>query len=255
MFATDISLPWSLLSALCSLLSTHCFLLSTHCFLLSTRYSLLSAVYSLHALCFLRSTPALSSTGSYIQTDAALNSGNSGGPLVNDLGEVVGINTMVRTNTEAIGFAIPINRATQIYEVLKTGKKPTHAYFGMEVMSLTPDFAKIHNEDPNAQRLPEVHGALVLRVVPGSPADLSGVRKNDIVITVNGMTILNSDDADVSLDRCTPGKGNWLTVARGETGKRIDLEATPQDLHVLLEEQKRKQQSMIVIKPSAGQWD
>jgi S1-C subfamily serine protease len=195
------------------------------------------------------------STGSYIQTDAALNSGNSGGPLVNDLGEVVGINTMVRTNTEAIGFSIPINRANQIYEVLKTGKKPTHAYFGMEVVSLTPDFAKIHNEDPNAQRLPEVHGALVLRVVPGSPADTSGVRKNDIIISVNGQSVLNSDDADVSLDNCRPGKGSIVQVARGETGRRIDLEAMPQDLHVLLEEQKRKQQSMIVIKPSAGEWD
>jgi len=193
--------------------------------------------------------------GSYIQTDAALNSGNSGGPLVNDLGEVVGINTMVRTNTEAIGFSIPINRANQIYEVLKTGKKPTHAYFGMEVVSLTPDFAKIHNEDPNAQRLPEVHGALVLRVVPGSPADTSGVRKNDIIISVNGHSVLNSDDADVSLDNCRPGKGSIVQVARGETGRRIDLEAMPQDLHVLLEEQKRKQQSMIVIKPSAGEWD
>ena len=108
--------------------------------------------------------------GTYIQTDAALNSGNSGGPLVNDVGEVVGINTMVRTNTEAIGFAIPINRARQIYEILKQGKKPSHAYFGIEVMTLTPDFARIHNDDPNAQRLPEVHGALVVRVVPGSPA-------------------------------------------------------------------------------------
>ena len=108
--------------------------------------------------------------GTYIQTDAALNSGNSGGPLVNDEGEVVGINTMVRTNTEAIGFAIPINRARQIYEILKQGRKPSHAYFGIEVMTLTPDFARIHNEDPNAQRLPEVHGALVVRVVPGSPA-------------------------------------------------------------------------------------
>ena len=80
--------------------------------------------------------------GTYIQTDAALNSGNSGGPLVDAAGQVVGINTMVRTNTEAIGFAIPINRAKQIYEILKLGKKPSHAYFGIEVMTLTPDFAR-----------------------------------------------------------------------------------------------------------------
>jgi S1-C subfamily serine protease len=85
---------------------------------------------------------AVNLRGTYIQTDAALNSGNSGGPLVDAAGNVVGINTMVRTNTEAIGFAIPINRAKQIYEILKLGKKPSHAYFGVDVMTLTPDFAR-----------------------------------------------------------------------------------------------------------------
>ena len=151
--------------------------------------------------------------GTYIQTDAALNSGNSGGPLVNDVGEVVGINTMVRTNTEAIGFAIPINRARQIYEILKQGKKPSHAYFGIEVMTLTPDFARIHNDDPNAQRLPEVHGALVVRVVPGSPAAACGFRKNDIIVEVNGDDVTNSEDADVQLDCCRPGSITRLKVS------------------------------------------
>lgn len=85
---------------------------------------------------------AVNLKGTYIQTDAALNSGNSGGPLVDSGGQVIGINTMVRTNTEAIGFAIPINRAKQIYKVLKQGKKPSHAYFGIDIMTLTPDFAR-----------------------------------------------------------------------------------------------------------------
>jgi S1-C subfamily serine protease len=85
---------------------------------------------------------AVNLKGTYIQTDAALNSGNSGGPLVDSGGQVIGINTMVRTNTEAIGFAIPINRAKQIYNVLKQGKKPSHAYFGIDIMTLTPDFAR-----------------------------------------------------------------------------------------------------------------
>lgn len=122
--------------------------------------------------------------GHYIQTDAALNSGNSGGPLVNDEGQVIGINTMVRTNTEAIGFAIPINRVKDIYGTLKQGKKPNHAYFGVDIISLTPDYAKIHNDDPNASRLPEIHGALVVKVTPNSPAALSGMRKFDVITEV-----------------------------------------------------------------------
>jgi len=178
--------------------------------------------------------------GSYIQTDAALNSGNSGGPLVNDVGEVVGINTMVRTNTEAIGFAIPINRARKIYEILRQGKKPTHAYFGLEVMTTTPDFAHIHNEDPNAQRLPEVHGALVMRVLSGSPAALCGLRKNDIIIEVNGQSIANSHDADNFLDQCKPGAVAKIKVARGETGGEVELQASPENLLTMIDERRRK---------------
>jgi S1-C subfamily serine protease len=63
---------------------------------------------------------------------------------VNENGEVIGINCMIRSNTEAIGFAIPINRAKEIFEVLKQGRKPNHAYFGLEMSRLTPDWAKIH---------------------------------------------------------------------------------------------------------------
>lgn len=191
--------------------------------------------------------------GTYIQTDAALNSGNSGGPLVNDVGEVVGINTMVRTNTEAIGFAIPINRVVQICDVLKTGRKPAHAFFGMKVMSITPDMARIHNEDPNSQRLFETHGALVVRVVPGSPADKCGLRRQDILVSVDGQKVKSADDAEDLLDRATPGGTCQLVVLRGENGKRVELAAVPQDLHVMLEEQRKQQQlappPVVVLKP------
>jgi S1-C subfamily serine protease len=195
---------------------------------------------------------ALHMKGNYIQTDAALNSGNSGGPLVNDAGQVVGINTMVRSNTEAIGFAIPINRAVQIFEVLKTGRKPTHAFFGVEVTSITPDNARIHNEDPNAFRLPELHGALVMRVIPGSPADLSGIRRFDIIVEVNNAPISNSDDADVNMDQCRPGLPSKMKVARGEGGKIISLDASPKDLYTMIEEKRRLQQPQgpMMIKPS-----
>jgi S1-C subfamily serine protease len=149
---------------------------------------------------------------------------------------------MVRTNTEAIGFAIPINRVNEIYSTLKQGKKPSHAYFGIEVMSLTPDFAKIHNDDPNAQRLPEIHGALVLRVLPGSPAALGGLRKYDIITEVNGRKILSSEVAETVLDECKPGSNAKIKIARGEQGNEQDREANPQDLLTILEERRRGRQ-------------
>eukprot|EP01038_Epipyxis_sp_PR26KG_P005685 gene5685-7847_t len=178
--------------------------------------------------------------GSYIQTDAALNSGNSGGPLVNDNGQVVGINTMVRTNTEAIGFAIPINRAMQIYDILKIGKKPTHAYFGLEIMSISPDYARINNEDPNSHQLPEVFGALVMKVSVGSPADRCGLRKNDVIVEINRESINNADIAETELDHCKPSKSSTLVVIRGENKVKCELEVVPLDLYTVMEERKKK---------------
>lgn len=185
--------------------------------------------------------------GSYIQTDAALNSGNSGGPLVNDRGEVIGINTMVRTNTEAIGFAIPINRARAICEVLKQGRKPSHAYFGIEVQSLTHDKAKIHNEDANAPRIPVTNGALLTRIVPGSPAESAGLRRYDVITSVNGIAISSADEADLVLDACKPGRSSTIVVSRGEQGTSVDLNATPQDLYQILDEKRKS--SIFTLKP------
>jgi S1-C subfamily serine protease len=122
----------------------------------------------------------------FIQTDAALNQGNSGGPLVNQFGEVIGINTMVRTNTEAIGFAIPINSAMSTYEVLKEGLVPMHSFFGLEMATMSPDWAKILNDDPNVPRLPITYGALIKRVVPDSPAAEGGLRRHDVIVEVDG---------------------------------------------------------------------
>lgn len=182
--------------------------------------------------------------GNYIQTDAALNSGNSGGPLISDSGEVIGINTMVRSNTEAIGFAIPINRVKEIYKVLKLGNKPNHSYFGMEVMSLTPDYAKIHNDDPNAVRLPmETKGALIVRVLPGSPAAIAGLRKFDVIVEIGEKGIVeNSNDAEMLLDGCKPGSSVKIRVLRGETKTMHDIFTNPMDLSKIIEEKKRMQQ-------------
>lgn len=159
----------------------------------------------------------------------------------------------MRTNTEAIGFSIPINKAKQIYEILKQGKKPTHAYFGVEIMSITPDLSRIHNEDPNANRLPEkLYGAMVTRVTPGSPAGLGGLRKNDVIVEVNGVPVHSLDDSDVSLDQCVPGKAATIRVARGEAATLLDLSVIPDDLLQMLQEKRNRQMPVVMMRPPAG---
>lgn len=125
-----------------------------------------------------------------LQTDAAINSGNSGGPLVNLRGQVVGINTAVASNAQGIGFAIPINDAKTAIDSIKTTGRIIRPYLGVRYLEITPDIAK-------ANSLPVDYGALVKRgngladlaVIPSSPADKAGIVENDIIIEVNGEKI------------------------------------------------------------------
>ena len=121
---------------------------------------------------------------SLIQTSASLNPGSSGGPICNQWGEVVGISTAVRANAEAIGFAIPIDVAKDVASELAKGKPIAHAYVGIKMANLTPAFARQNNEDPNSVGIvPEIEGALVMRVTTNSPAANAGVRRNDVINT------------------------------------------------------------------------
>jgi len=123
-----------------------------------------------------------------IQTDTAINSGNSGGPLVNLAGEVVGINTAVadKSVSEGIGFAIPINTVQSAIDSVKSTGKIIRPYLGVNFLTVTKDIAK-------SASLPIDHGALVYKgtqlgavaVVPGSPADKAGIAENDIITAIN----------------------------------------------------------------------
>lgn len=125
-----------------------------------------------------------------LQTDAAINSGNSGGPLVNLKGQVVGINTATASGAQSIGFAIPINDAKTAIESIKTTGRIVRPYLGVRYLQITPDVAKASN-------LPVNYGALVkggskitdLAIIPGSPADKAGIVENDIIEEVNGEKI------------------------------------------------------------------
>jgi serine protease Do len=143
------------------------------------------------------STGIISATGrsigaveyeSMIQTDAAINRGNSGGPLVNLYGEVIGINSaIVGPSYSGIGFAIPINMAKDILADLKAGNAVVRGYLGVYISDLTPEMAAAFGFKGN-------QGALVNEVNEGSPATEAGLKSGDIVVAYDGHDVANSSD-------------------------------------------------------------
>lgn len=127
----------------------------------------------------------------FIQTDASINPGNSGGALVNDRGELIGINTAIISHgaegNQGIGFAIPSNMARSEMEQIVEHGKVTRAYLGISVQDLTPAMSKQFGES-------EPHGALVGDVSPNSPAQRSGIERGDIIVSVNGNPVSDSSD-------------------------------------------------------------
>ena len=117
-----------------------------------------------------------------IQTDAAINAGNSGGPLVDLAGRVIGINTAVIASAHGIGFAIPINSAKPVMKSLIAGERITRTSLGLFAVSLTPQLADVYD-------LPLEHGSLVKRVTAGGPADRAGLKPGDVITTADGRLV------------------------------------------------------------------
>jgi len=121
----------------------------------------------------------------FIQTDAAINFGNSGGPLININGEVVGINTAIRGGgAQGIGFATPINTAKRLLPMLRSGKV-TRGYLGMSIMD-------VDDRVKEGFGLTEARGALVQKVEPGKPAAEAGIQNGDVIVEVDGHPIRNN---------------------------------------------------------------
>lgn len=148
-----------------------------------------------------------------IQTDASINSGNSGGPLVNMAGQVVGINTATVTDANGIGFAIPINSTKGVLSgVLKTGKI-NRAYLGLSYLSITADVVKQFNL--SAKNGAYVYASSGDAVASGSPADKAGLKAGDIITKIDSYTV----GADGGLSSITglyqPGQTATITYLRG----------------------------------------
>ena len=164
-----------------------------------------------------------------IQTDAAINPGNSGGPLINSNGEVIGINTLVRSGPGAgLGFAIPINLAKKVSDQLLTNGKVIHPYLGVQLISLNPKIAKEHNQDPNSLvQLPERNGALIQSVIPNSPAEKAGLRRGDLVIAAEDISIEEPKALLDEVEKAQIGKIFLLNVLRDNKEIQINIKPEP----------------------------
>ena len=177
-----------------------------------------------------RSLTATDSTGSMseqlsdmIQTDAAINSGNSGGPLVNAAGEVIGINTATSASAENMGFAIPISSVKGMLAQLTEKGEAKRAYLGVYSVEITPEVAKEYELPVNSGAY-LYNSAKYSAVVSGSPADKAGLRDKDIVVAMNGVKVGAAGSLSSLTGEYKPGDTVQLTVYRG--GGEIAINVT-----------------------------
>lgn len=155
-----------------------------------------------------------------IQTDAAINPGNSGGALVNSDGALIGINTMITSNSgsySGVGFAIPVNYAVSLAQQIIDGQAPTHAQLGVSLSTINAAAAERYG-------FPVDEGAYVAAVVPGSGAEAAGLVEGDIVISFDGQDVESADDLTLDVRSKQPGDVVTLTVV--SNGETRDVEVT-----------------------------
>jgi serine protease Do len=152
----------------------------------------------------------------FIQTDAAINPGNSGGALVDAEGRLVGINTAIFSRSggyQGVGFAVPVDLARSVMERLIKYGKVTRGYLGVDIQSLTPELAEEFN-------LPDEGGALVTDVRPNTPAGKAGLQNGDVIRTINGKKIEDSQHLRLMISQSAPGTKVTITFLRTENGKK-----------------------------------
>lgn len=162
----------------------------------------------------------------FIQTDAAINPGNSGGPLLNDQGEVVGINTAIRADAQGLGFAIPIETAQRIAEQLFSDGQVQHPYLGIQMVDLTPDMQDKINQDSDLNiDIEGDRGVLIIKVMERTPASDAGLRAGDIVVKVNGASVLTALEVQQQVEQSRIGE--TLDVEINRNGEAIVIPVRP----------------------------
>ena len=163
----------------------------------------------------------------FIQTDAALNPGNSGGPLFNQRGEVVGVNSRIFSGTGGymgLSFSIPIDVAMDVVQQLKTNGKVTRSYLGVMLQDIDRNLA-------DAYKLPKPEGSLINQVSPKSPAEKAGLKPGDVILKLDGNSISRTSDLIYRLNRIAPNQTIQLEVLRDDKIRTISatLSVAPDD--------------------------
>ena len=165
----------------------------------------------------------------FLQTDAPINHGNSGGALVNTKGELVGINSQILSSNDGnigIGFAIPTNMAKNVMEQLRTKGKVTRSQLGVTVQTVTSDLA-------DSLGLKQAHGAVVSSVAPGSAAERAGVKRGDVIESFNGQAVHDTNTLRNRVAEAGPGTTAELVIVRDGSEKKLSVkldEANPDKL-------------------------
>jgi serine protease Do len=165
----------------------------------------------------------------FLQTDAPINHGNSGGALVNTKGELVGINSQILSSNDGnigIGFAIPANMAKNVMEQLRTKGKVTRSQLGVTVQTVTSDLAE-------GLGLKQAHGAVVSSVAPGSAAERAGVKRGDVIESFNGQAVHDTNTLRNRVAEAGPGSTAELVIVRDGSEKKLSVkldEANPEKL-------------------------
>jgi len=164
----------------------------------------------------------------FLQSDAAINKGNSGGPLVNMRGEVIGINNSIASSSggnEGIGFAVPARMARQVMDQLVRSGKVTRGFLGVVIQDVDENLARSFD-------LPHTKGALISQLAPDGPAEAAGLKVGDFIVEVDGRTVTSVNSLRNAVAEVKPGRTIPVKVLRAGKGKVVKVKIVEQPVEM-----------------------